>query len=65
MEYESVTNNVLLLIDSILQTAKQLQYARLSWHVRCLSFLDSINIFPLLFGSEHYQSLEITLTTVG
>jgi hypothetical protein len=27
MEYENVTQNVLLLIDSILQNGKQLQYA--------------------------------------
>jgi hypothetical protein len=35
MEYENVIRKVLLLIESILQNAKQLQYARLSWHVRC------------------------------
>jgi hypothetical protein len=28
-------------------------------------FLDSISIFPLLFGAEHYQSLEIAATNVG
>jgi hypothetical protein len=33
-EYESITQKVLLLIESILQNAKQLQHARLSWHVR-------------------------------
>jgi hypothetical protein len=44
---------------------------RLSWLVRCPSFLDSINIscellgFPLLFGAEHYQPLEIALTNIG
>jgi hypothetical protein len=34
MEYESVTQKALLFIDSMLQNAKQLQYARISWHVR-------------------------------
>jgi hypothetical protein len=33
-EHESVTQKVLLLIESELQNAKQLQHARLSWHVR-------------------------------
>jgi hypothetical protein len=32
-EYETVTQKVLLLIESILQNAKQLQHARLSWYV--------------------------------
>jgi hypothetical protein len=32
-EYGSVTQNVSLLIESILQNAKQLQRARLSWHM--------------------------------
>jgi hypothetical protein len=31
MEYESVTHKVLLTIEQILQNAKQLQHARLSW----------------------------------
>jgi hypothetical protein len=35
MEYESVTQKVLIPLESILQNAKQLQHARLSWHVRC------------------------------
>jgi hypothetical protein len=72
MEYECVTQKVLLLIESILQNAKQLQHARLSWYVKCPSFLDSINnflrsarVFPLRFGAEHYQSLEIALTNAG
>jgi hypothetical protein len=33
MKYESVTQNVLLFIETILQNAKQLQHAHLSWHV--------------------------------
>jgi hypothetical protein len=37
MEYESVTQKVLLLIESILQNAKQLQHTCISWHVRCPS----------------------------
>jgi hypothetical protein len=35
--YENVTQNVLLLIESILQNVKKLQHARLSWHVICPS----------------------------
>jgi hypothetical protein len=31
-KYESVTQKVLLRIESMLQNAKQLQHARLSWH---------------------------------
>jgi hypothetical protein len=31
MEYENITQKVLLLIESILENAKQLQHARLSW----------------------------------
>jgi hypothetical protein len=34
-EYENVTQKVVLSIESMLQTAKQLQHARLSWQVRC------------------------------
>jgi hypothetical protein len=33
-EYESVTQKVLLLIESLLQNAKQRQHSLLSWHVR-------------------------------
>jgi hypothetical protein len=33
-EYESVTEEVLLSIEAILQNAKQLLHARISWHVR-------------------------------
>jgi hypothetical protein len=36
MEYESVTQKVLLSIESILQDAKQLQHAHLSWLVSIL-----------------------------
>jgi hypothetical protein len=34
MEYDSVPQQVLLLIEPILRHVKQLQHARLSWHVR-------------------------------
>jgi hypothetical protein len=34
MEYKNVTQTDLLLIESMLQKAKQVQHARLSWHVR-------------------------------
>jgi hypothetical protein len=37
MEYESVTQKILLPIESILQNAKQIQHAHISWHVRCPS----------------------------
>jgi hypothetical protein len=33
MHYESITQKVLLVIEPILQNAKQLQRARLSWRV--------------------------------
>jgi hypothetical protein len=33
-EYENVTQNVLLYVELMLQNAKQLQHARLSWHVK-------------------------------
>jgi hypothetical protein len=36
-KYEGVTQKVLLFIESMLQKAKQLQHARLSWRVRCPS----------------------------
>jgi hypothetical protein len=36
-EYESATQKILLLMESMLQNAKQLQHARLSWRVRCPS----------------------------
>jgi hypothetical protein len=32
-EYESITQKVILLIESVLQNAKQLQHAHLSWQV--------------------------------
>jgi hypothetical protein len=34
MEYESVIQKVLLLVELILQNAKQLQHARFSWHLK-------------------------------
>jgi hypothetical protein len=33
MQYENVAQKVLLPLDSLLQNAKQLQHARLSWHI--------------------------------
>jgi hypothetical protein len=54
MGYKNVTQKVLLHIESILQNAKQLQYARLSLHVRCPGFLDSINIFLRSARSSHF-----------
>jgi hypothetical protein len=49
-EYESVTEKVSFGIESILQIPKQLQHARLSKHVRCPSFLDSIKTFLCILG---------------
>jgi hypothetical protein len=37
MEYESVTQETLLAIESMLHNAKQLQHARFYWQVRCPS----------------------------
>jgi hypothetical protein len=34
MKYESVTQKVSLPVQSVIQNAKQLQHARLSWHVK-------------------------------
>jgi hypothetical protein len=34
MEYESATQKVVLFIESVLQSGKQLQHARLSWYMR-------------------------------
>jgi hypothetical protein len=65
MEYENITQKILYLIEFILQNAKQLQQVRLSWHIRCPSFLDMILVFSLLSGAEYYQSLETALTHVG
>jgi hypothetical protein len=72
MEYENVTQNVLLLTELILQNAKQLQHARLLRHVKMPKLPEfdqhlpaKCSVFPLLFGAEHYQSLEIVFTNVG
>jgi hypothetical protein len=52
-EYESVTQKVLIPLKSILQNAKQLQHARLSWHVRCPSGVTvSIAATILSFSSS-------------
>jgi hypothetical protein len=45
MEYESVTQKVLLLIESMQQNAKQLQHAHLSWHVSGLKIIGHRNIY--------------------
>jgi hypothetical protein len=42
-EYVSVTQKVLLLIESMLQNAKQLQHARLFWHVSSLKIIGHGN----------------------
>jgi hypothetical protein len=57
-EYESVTQKTLIFLESILQNAKQLPGFDQHLPAKC-------SVFPLLFGAEHYQSLEIALTNVG
>jgi hypothetical protein len=42
MEYESVTQKVLLPIESLLQNAKQLQQAHLSWHISSFILLFAV-----------------------
>jgi hypothetical protein len=42
MEYESVTQIVLSLVDSMLQNVKQFEHARISWHVGCPSALQHL-----------------------
>jgi hypothetical protein len=44
--YERVTQKVLFVIETILQNAKQLQHARLSWYVRCPSGIE----FPFKYS---------------
>jgi hypothetical protein len=68
VQYESVAQKVLLIIELMLQNDKQLQHARLSWHMRYPSFLDSMNIFLQSARSSRSfstQSLETALTNVG
>jgi hypothetical protein len=38
MKYESVTQKGLVLTESILHNAKQLQHAHFSWHVRYVNY---------------------------
>jgi hypothetical protein len=65
MEYESVTQKVLLFIESILQNAKQLPTCApfVACKVSKLPGFDQhlpakCSVFPLLFDAEHYESLE-------
>jgi hypothetical protein len=43
-EYENVIQKVLIPLESILQSAKQLQHARLSWHVRSPSGIHFVGM---------------------
>jgi hypothetical protein len=61
MDYENVTQKVLLVLESMLQYVRQLQYARLSLCIRCPSFLDSVNIF--LRSAWSSRSLSVQNTT--
>jgi hypothetical protein len=47
-EYESLTQQVLLFVESVLQNAKQLQHMHLSWHVR---YPSGIQFPPQVFSS--------------
>jgi hypothetical protein len=50
-EYESVTQKVLISLESILQNAKQLQHACLLWHTRCPSGISiSLQVFSSICG---------------
>jgi hypothetical protein len=44
MEYENVTQTVLLFIESIVHDAKTLQHARLPWHVRYSSGIQFLSL---------------------
>jgi hypothetical protein len=48
MEYEGVTQKVSLPLESILQNAKQLQHARLSWHPH-IGLVFSENFLTCIF----------------
>jgi hypothetical protein len=61
MEYESVTQKVLLRLESILQNAKRLQHVGFE---KTLPGFDQqlpakCSVLPLLFGAEHFQSLKL------
>jgi hypothetical protein len=69
-DYENATQTVLLSVESVLQNAKSEAH-----RVDILDFEKTLpgfdqhlpakcSGFPLLFGAEHYQSLEIALTSV-
>jgi hypothetical protein len=55
-EYESVTQKVLILLESILQTAKQLQHAHLSWHIRCPRVLQHLRCVSIAATSLSFSS---------
>jgi hypothetical protein len=70
-KYVSVTQKVLLLVEAILQNAKQIQHVYISWHIRFprgIQFPSKCSpafaVFPVLFGAEHSQFLEIALINV-
>jgi hypothetical protein len=72
MEYESVSQKVLLSVESLLQNAKQFQCAHLLWHIRCPSGIQFllkcspvfvVSLFRL--QQQHYQPLEIALANVS
>jgi hypothetical protein len=50
MQYESVTQEIVLFIELILQIAKQLQTSRLSLHVRCPSGIQFPSKYSLAFA---------------
>jgi hypothetical protein len=72
IEYKNIIRKVLSLMDSILQNAKQLQHARLSWHLRCpsgIEFSYDINLesrFILnVVSIRHQQHCKDVILAVG
>jgi hypothetical protein len=49
MGHESLTQKILLPVESIMHNAKQIQYSRLSWHVakhdRLVDFSICVRVF--------------------
>jgi hypothetical protein len=75
MEYESVTQKVLISLESILKNAKTSTYAPFMARKMSKRYSISLQVFSSICGvtvsiaapfrAEHYHSLEIALTNVG
>jgi hypothetical protein len=61
MEYENTAQKVLLITEQMLQNAKRLQHARLSWHVR---YQFPSRCSPA-FVVRLFRSQQIALSNVG